>query len=103
MKTINKTTVSTLLPLWNYKIKEKCYSYIERKVQFPSFDEAWDFLNEAVKKNKQMNHHCKYINDYTKVKIKMYTHTLKDVTEKDMQLAGVIDKVLQNYNVKMLN
>ncbi|CRG99959.1 pterin-4a-carbinolamine dehydratase, putative [Plasmodium relictum] len=94
----DKNKINTLIPLWNYKIKENCYNYIERKIIFPSFSQAWKFMNEISEHNEKINHHCKYINDYNKVKIKIYTHTLKDITEKDIKLANIIDDTLKNYD-----
>ncbi|SCP04417.1 pterin-4a-carbinolamine dehydratase, putative [Plasmodium ovale] len=94
--------VSSLLPLWRYKVKSNCYYYIERKVRFPTFSQAWKFMNEIFEQNELINHHCKYTNDYTKVKIKMFTHTAKGVTEKDITLATIIDKTLQKYDHEVI-
>ncbi|VWU50139.1 pterin-4a-carbinolamine dehydratase [Hepatocystis sp. ex Piliocolobus tephrosceles] len=98
MKVLNKKEISILLPLWEYKIKKECYNYIERKIKFLSFTQAWQFMNNISKQNEIVNHHCKYVNDYNKVKIKMHTHTVKDVTEKDVKLASYIDEALKNYD-----
>ncbi|CRG96141.1 pterin-4a-carbinolamine dehydratase, putative [Plasmodium gallinaceum] len=93
----DKNKINTLIPLWNYKTKKECYNYIERKIRFPSFSQAWKFMNEISKYNEKLNHHCKYINDYNKVKIKIHTHISKDITDKDIKLAHIIDETLKNY------
>ncbi|SBT71191.1 pterin-4a-carbinolamine dehydratase, putative [Plasmodium malariae] len=102
MTVFEKSRINALLPLWNYKIKSNCYNYIERKVIFPSFSKAWQFMNDIREQNEKMNHHCKYVNNYTKVKIKIYTHTTKDVTDKDVQLAIIIDSTLKQYDHKIM-
>ncbi|CAI7720373.1 pterin-4a-carbinolamine dehydratase, putative [Plasmodium vivax] len=97
MARLSKNRISALLPQWSYRTKQGCYDYIQRKVVFPSFSQASTFLRDMLHQNEKMNHHCKYTSDYTKVKIKMYTHTSKGVTEKDVAFAKVVEGALKNY------
>ncbi|SOV80020.1 pterin-4a-carbinolamine dehydratase [Plasmodium reichenowi] len=102
MKLLDKTKINSLIPSWNYKVKPDCYNYIQRKVKFPTFNEACTFLNKLFEENKKLDHHCKYISDYNKIKIKIYTHSSKDVTEKDIQLAQIIDDILKCHNHQII-
>ncbi|EUD65548.1 4a-hydroxytetrahydrobiopterin dehydratase [Plasmodium inui San Antonio 1] len=97
MTLLNKNRINALLPHWSYRTKQGCYDYIQRKVVFPSFSQATTFLRDMLLQNEKMNHHCKYTSDYTKVKMKIYTHTAKGVTEKDVAFANVVDSALNNY------
>ncbi|GAW80861.1 pterin-4a-carbinolamine dehydratase [Plasmodium gonderi] len=97
MTNFNKKQINALLPLWSYKTKKGYYDYIQRKVLFPSFSQACSFMKEMFTENEKMNHHCKYINDYTKVKIKMYTHSKNCVSAKDVAFANIVDRALNNY------
>lgn len=66
--------------------------------QFKDFVQAFSFMTEIAFHAEKMNHHPDWHNVYNKVEIALSTHDAGDVvTDKDRQLAGVIDKVYERY------
>ena len=44
-----------------------------------------------------MNHHPDWSNSYNKVDVKLTTHSMGEVTRKDIELAKKIDKLSRKY------
>jgi 4a-hydroxytetrahydrobiopterin dehydratase len=66
-----------------------------RKIEFKNFSEALAFIVRAGLEAEKMNHHPLWTNVYNKVEIWLSTHDAGDiVTEKDVQLAEKINKLL---------
>jgi 4a-hydroxytetrahydrobiopterin dehydratase len=66
-----------------------------RKIEFKNFSEALAFMVRAGLEAEKMNHHPLWTNVYNKVEIWLSTHDAGDiVTEKDVQLAEKINKLL---------
>jgi len=65
-----------------------------RKFEFKDFKEAFDFMKEVSEAAEAQNHHPRWQNEYNKVEIWLSTHSAGNkVTEKDYQLARVIDQI----------
>jgi 4a-hydroxytetrahydrobiopterin dehydratase len=61
---------------------------------FKDFKEAILFINEIAKICNEVNHHPEIYNCYNNVKLNLFTHDAQDnITEKDHQLALLIDKI----------
>lgn len=59
---------------------------------FKNFTDAFGFMTRVAIEAEKMNHHPEWSNVYNKVTIKLSTHDAGDiVTEKDHQLAAIID------------
>ena len=61
---------------------------------FNSFIEAINFINKILPIAEKNNHHPDIlIHSYNKVKIFIYTHSEENITEKDYNLAKLIDNL----------
>lgn len=68
-------------------------THIEREFSFADFKSALAFVNKVGELAEQQNHHPDIELGYGKVKIKVTTHSQGKVTDKDWELAGLIDKL----------
>ncbi|MBS4066020.1 MAG: 4a-hydroxytetrahydrobiopterin dehydratase [Chitinophagaceae bacterium] len=66
-----------------------------KKFEFQNFSEAFAFMTRVAIEAEKANHHPLWTNIWNKVEIWLSTHDAGGVvTEKDIQLAGAIDKLL---------
>lgn len=66
-----------------------------KKFEFGNFVEAFGFMTRVALLAEKMNHHPYWTNVYNTVEIFLSTHSEGNVvTEKDIQLAEAIDKLL---------
>lgn len=66
---------------------------IEKKFQFKNFTEALGFIVKVGVISEKMNHHPELFNVYNKVNIRLTTHDVGGVTDKDFKLASEIDSL----------
>jgi len=66
---------------------------IEKKYAFKNFKEAMAFINKVAVIADEMNHHPEWINMYNKLTIRLSTHDVSGISDKDFQLAAAIDAV----------
>jgi 4a-hydroxytetrahydrobiopterin dehydratase len=76
------------LPDWSLA---KDREAITRKFQFVDFDAAFAFMTRCALKAAQMDHHPEWFNVYNKVDVTLATHDAGGVTQKDIELASVMD------------
>ena len=67
--------------------------HLEKKFVFKNFKEALDFTNKISKIAEQENHHPDVYLAWGKVKLKLWTHKIKGLTESDFILAAKVDEV----------
>lgn len=67
--------------------------FLRREFNFNSFLEALGFVNEVARIAEELNHHPDIIWNYTKVKIKMKTYDVDQITDRDYDLAQRIDEL----------
>jgi 4a-hydroxytetrahydrobiopterin dehydratase len=65
---------------------------IVRSLKFRNFAEAFGFMAEIALVAEKMDHHPEWSNVYNRVEILLATHESGGVTERDVKLAGAIDK-----------
>ncbi len=71
---------------------------LQATLQFQNFSSAWAFLTEVAMAAEKINHHPDWRNVYNRVEITLSTHDAGNiVTEKDRQLATVIEHIFQKY------
>ena len=79
----------------HWKITKKLLS---GTFKFHDFMQAWSFMSEVAMNAEKLNHHPEWSNVYNQVNIKLTTHDAGNtVTEKDRELADIIDKIYQRY------
>ena len=76
------------IPGWNYQ-----NDFLEREVEFPSFNEAISFLNKIADIAEHINHHPNLTNRFNKLLIQVRTHDVQGITQKDFKLAKLINQL----------
>ena len=68
-------------------------NYIAKSYDFESFAEAMRFVNSIANIAEKMDHHPDMNIVYTKVTLRIQTHSAGGVTKRDFRLAEAIDRV----------
>ena len=92
MKTYTATTSLDLLenlPNWEFK-----NNGIEKQFEFKNFTQALGFIVQLGVYAEKQNHHPELFNVYNKVNIRLTTHDANGVTDKDFELATLIEKLV---------
>ena len=66
---------------------------IEKNFIFKNFSEALGFIVQVGLLAEKHNHHPELFNVYNKVDIKLSTHSVNALTDKDFELANAIQKL----------
>lgn len=90
MKHYEASEIVALLPEWTYRDKG-----IEREFGFKDFSAAFAFMTRLALYCEKQDHHPDWRNVYNKVSIRLNTHSEQAVTDKDIDLARKIEKILQ--------
>ena len=64
---------------------------IARSITFESFSDAIDFINRIADHAEDADHHPEIFNVYNRVDLRLSTHDVGGLTEKDFDLAADID------------
>lgn len=65
---------------------------------FKDFVQAFAFMTEVAIHAEKINHHPTWTNTYNKIDFQLSTHDTGDiVTQKDKDLANIIDKIYIRY------
>ena len=64
---------------------------ISRQLKFKNFIQAFTFMKSIALEAEKINHHPTWENKYNMVKITLSTHDSGGLTEKDFELARIID------------
>lgn len=67
---------------------------IEKEFKFTDFNEAFAFLTRVAMLSEKLNHHAEWSGVYNKVKLRLTTHDAGGLTQKDVTMAGEIEKFL---------
>jgi 4a-hydroxytetrahydrobiopterin dehydratase len=84
-----KTSLQNL-PGWSVKDAK-----LHREYQFPDFPHAIGFITTAAIGIEKMNHHPEWFNVYNRVRIDLTTHDSGGITQKDVALAQLLEKIAQ--------
>jgi len=69
---------------------------LEKTFEFPSFEEAMQFMQNATPFISETDHHPTWSNTYNRVDVKLTTHDSGNkVTEKDRKLAAYLDELFK--------
>jgi 4a-hydroxytetrahydrobiopterin dehydratase len=66
---------------------------ITRKFVFADFNQAFGFMMRAALVAEKMDHHPEWFNVYKTVEVTLSTHDAGGLTERDIKLAEVMDKI----------
>lgn len=84
-------TLSEQLPEWQL---DDDRSGIRREIAFADFNAAFGFMTRVALKADAMNHHPEWFNVYNKVDIRLSSHDVSGLSERDVALARFIDDLL---------
>ena len=77
------------LPHWTFAEVEK----LHREFQFADFVHAFGFMATSAIAIEKMNHHPEWSNVYNRVSIDLTTHDAGGVSERDFELARLLDSL----------
>lgn len=66
---------------------------IRRSFKFKNFNEAWGFMNRIALYAEKQDHHPEWFNVYNRVDILLSTHDCDGLSERDVKLAKIIDRI----------
>ncbi|MFI5427665.1 4a-hydroxytetrahydrobiopterin dehydratase [Aeromicrobium sp. UC242_57] len=66
---------------------------IVKTFEFSDFSAAISFINRAVGPIEEMDHHPEWTNVYNRVDVRLNSHDVGGVTDRDLRLAKVLDRV----------
>jgi 4a-hydroxytetrahydrobiopterin dehydratase len=66
---------------------------IARKFVFKDFNQAFGFMTRAALAAEKMGHHPEWFNVYKTVEVTLSTHDAGGVTDLDVKLAEIMDKL----------
>ena len=70
---------------------------LRKEFKFANFRDAFAFMTRCAMEIEKMDHHPEWFNVYNKLTIELTTHDAGDVTEKDVKLAGIMDKIAVRF------
>ncbi|MBD8607772.1 4a-hydroxytetrahydrobiopterin dehydratase [Aeromicrobium sp. CFBP 8757] len=76
------------LPAWSQEGEA-----IVKSFEFADFMAAISFINKAAGSIDEMDHHPEWTNVYNRVDIRLSSHDVGGVTDRDVQLARVLERV----------
>jgi 4a-hydroxytetrahydrobiopterin dehydratase len=86
----------TALPKWQVVSDRDA---IQRKIKFADFNAAWGFMARVALLAEQQDHHPEWSNVYNRVEILLTTHDCAGLSQRDINLAIAIDKILGEMGI----
>jgi 4a-hydroxytetrahydrobiopterin dehydratase len=66
---------------------------LHREFKFADFAHAFGFMTTAAVLIEKMNHHPEWFNVYNRVSVDLTTHDASGITQKDVELARLLDSI----------
>ncbi|MGA8028889.1 MAG: 4a-hydroxytetrahydrobiopterin dehydratase [Bryobacteraceae bacterium] len=76
------------LPAWTVKADK-----LHREYKFADFPHAFGFMATAAVLIEKINHHPEWLNVYNRVSVDLTTHDSGGITNKDVELARLLDGI----------
>lgn len=100
-KDVVQSKLQSTLPLWTLAFEQSqdaddlsSYDVLTRTFVAKNFQAAMDAINAmGVIAERESHHPDFHLTNYRNVKIVVWTHTLKGITENDLTLAALLDEV----------
>ena len=67
---------------------------LEKRFRFRDFSEAFGFLTRVAMHAEKVDHHPEFTSVWNRVDFKLTTHDTGGVTQRDMELAEAIDRLV---------
>ena len=67
---------------------------LHKEFQFSDFNQAFGFMTRAAMEIEKMNHHPEWFNVYNKLSVDLMTHDAGGITQKDVNLAKILNSLL---------
>ena len=74
----------------NWSLEDKM---LVKEIMFKDFKEAIEFVNKVADISNKMNHFPSIMVDFNVVRLRLITHEVNELTEKDFDVAEEIDKI----------
>jgi 4a-hydroxytetrahydrobiopterin dehydratase len=85
------------LPQWQF---EEARGAITREFRFTDFAHAFAFMTQIALAAEKRDHHPDWSNVYNRVSITLTTHDAGGLTQRDIDLARLIDEVFARFEKK---
>jgi 4a-hydroxytetrahydrobiopterin dehydratase len=99
MKVMNIEELSEILErmeLSHWRIKD---GKLNRTIEFKDFKQAISFMVHLSLWIDQTNHHPEWKNVYNRLEIDLITHDVNGVTQRDLDLANLLEETLTLYRI----
>jgi 4a-hydroxytetrahydrobiopterin dehydratase len=71
---------------------------LTRTFRFADFSAAFGFMAQVALAAEKLDHHPEWLNVWNRVEITLSTHDAGGLTQRDVQLAKIIDRLAGNAN-----
>ena len=97
-----KAVMAGLSPLqgWRLARDDEQRPAIEKDYSFASFNAAFAFMGRIALTAERANHHPELLNRYRRVLVRWTSHSKGGVTELDLELAAICDKMAADSGLK---
>ena len=85
------STKEVLLQLNSWSAENDKRDAITKEFKFSNFKKAFSFMTSIAMKAEEIGHHPEWFNVYNKVIIKLTTHDVQGLSDKDIILGQFID------------
>lgn len=86
-----------LTKLLNWEIRD---NKLHKLFKFKTFNQAFSFMTSTAMFCEKMNHHPEWKNVYGNVDVELVTHRIAGLTELDFELAGKMDKIAGDLDLR---
>ncbi|MDA8746593.1 4a-hydroxytetrahydrobiopterin dehydratase [Litoreibacter sp.] len=66
---------------------------LEKTFKFGNFTQAFGFMAQAAIQSEKLNHHPEWFNVYSRVDVRLTTHSTGGLSPLDIKLAEIMDKI----------
>lgn len=73
---------------------------IHKRFVLSDFNQAFGFMTRVALEAEKMDHHPEWSNVYRTVEILLTSHDVKGLSERDVTLARVIDRIAADFSAK---
>ena len=87
-------TFADTLPAWTY---DRDRNALYRQIELSDFVDAFGLMTRIAIIAERRGHHPEWSNVYNRIEIWLTTHDEEGVTNRDVELAGDIDRLAQRY------